>query len=193
MEKINRRQFLKDLGIILAGASVANFAFPLDSFGAYNNPRDFLKSLPNEELLARMIFGEARGCSLDEKVWIGYTPINRMNDKKKYNGEGSLKDVLLYKDQYHCLGPKSEDKKSRDNFRKVLQPEKYEPNLWRESLDIANKIVNGKLKGYNYGQTSFITKDKVSELIKGKLPINPRKIDFIATPRDFKHQFYFEI
>ena len=74
-----------------------------------------------------MLYGEARGYSFTEKLAIAFSAINRVNDGMKYNGE-TLKEVILAPYQYSCFN------NFDVNFKKVKNPEKYEPKEWKNVL-----------------------------------------------------------
>jgi len=133
--------------------------------------RKDLESIPENHLLARTIFGEGRGCpTVHEKIAIGYTAINRLYDNKSFNGQNSLREVLLMQtrkkngsldDQYDCFFDRSKNLYILENFQKVLDPQKYEPEKWEESLALADLVIEGKLDSFNKGQTIFVEKNTV--------------------------------
>jgi N-acetylmuramoyl-L-alanine amidase len=130
----------------------------------------------DEILLARMLFGEARNCSDEEKGAIAYTAFNRANDGKKWNGE-SVRDSILKKWQYSCFN------EGDPNREKLMDPESHDRNAWGECLRVADEVLRGEHSDLNKGQTHYHTRG-----------INPswaskiRKIYGI----DGKHFFYRE-
>ena len=183
MKQINRRQFMKNACLSLAGTLI----FPKNVYAS--KPNIFAK-YSERELLARMIFGEARNCIFDEKIWIGLTPINRINDGKKYTGQDSIKNILLKPKQYDCFDIR---RTNRENYKKIIHPEKYEPKAWEESLFVSTIILNDGLNYPNYRQTHYCKKELIGRLLEGKLKVNPEKIELINSLKKFKHQFYREI
>lgn len=142
---------------------------------------DFSKD-SEKVLLARMLFGEARGYNVSETVAIGFTAINRANDGFKYNGEG-LKSALLAPSQYSCFN------KWDKNFPKILNPKKYDDKAWERCLKISEKILNGKYDKHNYEQTHYHVKNMKK---KGKpfTPVWAKKMKERLNSKGLKHQFY---
>ncbi len=183
---MNRRQFLKITG--MAGADlVSRLLLPESSYGI--SERKILEQKSEDILLAMMIYGETSGCEPREKIFAGITPFNRLNDGRKYNGEGSLKEVLLHPNQYSCFDNTT---KNRENLRRILHPKKEEIKEWHESLIIAKGLLRGEWEYYNFGQTHFYKKSLIRKLKQGKLKIDPNRLQPIDS-RGFKHQFYKEI
>ena len=102
----------------------------------------------DEVLLARMIFGEARGCSEIERIAVGYTALNRVNDGKKWNGE-TIREVILKPKQYSCFN------ESDPNRAKLMNPMSYEPKVFEDCLDIARNILNGECSDPAKGATHY--------------------------------------
>lgn len=113
----------------------------------------------DEVLLARLIFGEARNCTANERAAIGYTVVNRMNDGKKYNGEGSVRDVALKANRdkktkklvhlYSCFAD------SDPNKEKMIDPERYDPESFYECLNVAQGVLNGSISDPTQGATLY--------------------------------------
>lgn len=124
-------------------------------------------------LLARMIFGEARGCSYLERVAVGYTAINRAKDGKKWNGE-TVKEAILKQKQYSCF---NEDDKNRE---KLIDPEKEDAKSFYECLEVSRRILSGKEKDPTNGATHYfnpniVLPDWAKKLEKiGKIKINDK-------------------
>lgn len=179
----------------IAGSLVVpgiSFGKTENSYKTNNFSRDSEKVL-----LARLIYGEARGIlkyenDQREPIMIGFTALNRANDKAKWNGT-NLKEVILKNRpietkygkiitvyQYTCFNPRDK------NFKKIQNPEKYDSKSWRQSLDISRKLLEGKCTHLNYGQDHYHKKDME------KYP------DWTESPRMkkvwgqefFKHYFY---
>lgn len=117
---------------------------------------DFSKDSDNV-LLARMLFGEARGCSKNEKIEIAYTVINRINDGKKWNEE-TLREVILKPWQYSCFN------KNDVNYKKVKDPlsddvgegySEYNRKAFEECLEVVDGVLANKYPKLNKGQTHF--------------------------------------
>lgn len=192
----NRRKFLEySIGL------VATLALPRLTYGEQNRNHDIPKTiydlhkLPEKNILARMIFGEGRGCpAIQEKILIGQSAINRMEDGEKYNGEKELREVLLKPNQYECFWPSNE--RTKENFLATLNPKEYDPKNWEQSLAIAEMLIKGGLGKLNKGQTIFTTKKQIKEW--GEKETTPgwikraTKIDtsVIQNSYLFQHEFY---
>lgn len=101
------------------------------------------------ELLARLIFGEARGVNDFEKAAVAYSVINRVNDGKKWNGE-TIKEVILKPYQYSAFN------ENDPNLRKLKNPMDYEPKSWKDSLKMSYEILNTNIwDDVNKGQTHY--------------------------------------
>jgi spore germination cell wall hydrolase CwlJ-like protein len=99
------------------------------------------------ELLTQMIYLEAGICSLEEKIAVGYTAINRF----KTENEKSLGDVLMKPLQYSCFNnlDKNEIIKKRDIAKKE------DNSRWNECEDIAKKISYGEYIDPTNGATHY--------------------------------------
>lgn len=135
---------------------------------------DFNKD-SNEVLLARMIYGEARNCSKEEKIEIAYSAINRVNDGKKWNGE-TLREVILKPWQYSCFN------KNDVNYEKLKAPEK---KVFEDCLKVADGVLEGKYSELNLGQTHYFNPKSANPKWTDKM----KKIGKIGNS---KHEFYTE-
>lgn len=145
-------------------------------------------------LLARMLYGEARNCSKEEKIAIAYTALNRIHDGINWNGK-TLRGVLLNHWQYSCFINysvdninKTEDKKLKEikrninlNRQRLMNPAKEE---FAECLDAASGVLSGKYSdstnGATHYHTSEIRPDWAGKMSNRKMPAN------------FRHLFYRE-
>ncbi len=128
----------------------------------------------DEVLLARMIYGESRNCSKNERIAVAYSVINRVNDRKKWNGE-NIKDVILKPWQYSCFN------KNDVNLKKLKNPNK---KIFEDCLEIAGEVLEGKYSELNKGQTHYFN----PKVVKPKWADKLEKVDFEKT----KHEFYRE-
>ena len=108
---------------------------------------DFKKD-SEEVLLARMLFGEARNCSNQEKIAVAYTAINRVNDNKRWNGT-NIKGVILKPWQYSCFNLND------PNRKKLMDPEKYDSKSWQTCLEIAKNVLSGNYSDSTNGATHY--------------------------------------
>lgn len=101
----------------------------------------------DEVLLARMIFGEARGCSDKEKIAVAYTALNRVEKKSWYGKD--LKGVILKPWQYSCFN------ENDPNREKLKDPETQEPVAWKRCLEIAKGVLNKEYADPTRGATHY--------------------------------------
>lgn len=184
MTNIKRRQFLKTSLMTGAGV-VGNLFFPHLILAA--TTYIIFNSDSEKTLLARMLYGEGGTCTAEEKIEIGKTPFNRVNDGKLYNGEGCLKKVLLHPKQYNCFDL---TEKNKENLERILNPKGTE---WEICNLISKKLLNEELEEYNKGQTHYYMKYLIPLLKAGKLKVDPSKLEPIQSPEYFAHQFYKEL
>ena len=109
--------------------------------------RDFSND-SDEVLLARMIFGEARGrdCLDSERIAIGYVALNRIEEGRYGRG---LRGVLLRRNQFHCFN------ENNDNGVKVMNPMAYEPAAFEHCLEIARGVLSGIYTNETQGATHY--------------------------------------
>jgi len=154
---------------------------------------------PLLEKMGKMIYGEGRGCSDEEKIAIGYTVPNRAYDNLKYNCV-TLRGVIDKPWAYSALWEKNE------NSRKTKSPKKFFKNddsqSYRERLQDYLKclqIADGVLKRKYPNPLEF--KLPNGEIVKGNLyhtrEINPywnNKSNVIELPtsKDWAHKYYIE-
>ena len=123
------------------------------------------------ELLAKMIYGEARGCSADEQIEIGFSALNRAKDGKKWNGE-TIEEAILKPWQYSCFNKGDVNRNKLNNYDDV-------------SKSIARGILIGRFKNKTKS-THYHTQN-----------INPKWADSVTMVRKqgkptWKHKFYRE-
>jgi spore germination cell wall hydrolase CwlJ-like protein len=109
----------------------------------------------DEVLLARMLFGEARNCSDEEKVAVAYTALNRAKDGKKWNGT-DIRGTVLKKWQYSCFNS------SDPNREKLMNPEAYDSKAWEKCLEISTGVLAGKCQDPTNGATHYFNPSVVS-------------------------------
>jgi spore germination cell wall hydrolase CwlJ-like protein len=134
----------------------------------------------DEVLLARMIFGEGRNCSNEEKTAIAFTAINRANDGKKWNGN-NVREAVLKPWQYSCFN------KGDPNREKLMDPTKYDIKSWQECLRVAEGSLDGKYANPTNGATHYYAKGSR----KPKWAYASNMTD-IPEPQGYKHDFYKE-
>lgn len=132
----------------------------------------------DDVLLARMLYGESRSCSEEEKIAVAYTAINRANDGKKWNGK-NVKEAILKPWQYSCFN------KNDANYEKLKDPMKDDAESFCECLKVANEVLQGKHSELNKGQTHYFNPG----VVKPKWADEMYKIGKI---KNSKHEFYIE-
>lgn len=137
-----------------------NQSLVLDTDGNFLNDSESI-------LLARAIYGEARGEFYDTKVAIAQTILNRTG-KNKWWGN-TLHEVLLKQYQFSCFN------QNDPNYQKLQDPLKYEdPKVWEECYDVAEKVLNHNIQDISQGATHYCTnnpswaKNKQPLFTKGK-------------------------
>jgi spore germination cell wall hydrolase CwlJ-like protein len=180
MTNYTRRDILKNLGSCLALASTPllmsrNARADIDK--GLIELRNGLYADSEEVLLARLIYGEARGVLTREKIAIAQTPINRSKRPNRFLVK-SLNEAILSPKQFSCFNIYD------PNFAKILNPQIYEPKAWKKSLVLSSNILSGKYDSSNLKQTHFHTKDMK------KYPYWASKMKNLNLSEDFKHEFY---
>ena len=133
-------------------------------------------SPPDVNLLAKTLWGEARGCSKDEKVAVGWVVLNRVNDKKQRFGKG-IEGVILKPWQFSCFN------KNDLNRPKLENPEKHDEKSWKECLEVAKSLLSGELKDPTNGATHYIAKT-----MKNK-PAWFSKLKKATNKKEWKHEY----
>ena len=132
----------------------------------------------DEVLLARLIYGEARGESIWIKRAIADSVINRTG-KNKWWGN-TLREVILKENQYSCFN------KNDPNRIKLLNPTKYDKlRVWEVCLIVAMETLPMDNNDDSNGATHYYdTSIKEPEWARNKKPVkviktkNGRKIKF---------------
>ena len=115
----------------------------------------------NEVLLARLIYGEARGESAEIKRAIADSVINR-TDQGKWWGN-TLEEVIRKPYQYSCFNQNDQ------NGEKIMNP--VGP-AWEECLDIAQQTLSSSNTDSSNGATHYFdTSIATPSWAKGKKPV----------------------
>lgn len=130
----------------------------------------------SEQVLARLMFGEAGNGSPEEKINIATVAFNRM---KKW-GIKTVEEACLNGDQFNCFKPGDK------NYSKVISEDpsrgnKQDRKSWEECLQLARGLLNGSIQPSNIKALYYHTKTT-----KPSRYINKVKASF----RDRKHIFY---
>jgi N-acetylmuramoyl-L-alanine amidase len=118
----------------------------------FNYRTDDFNKDSDERILARLILGEAEGCSKIEKIAVAYTALNR----KKIR-EMQLKGVILEPMQYSCFNNGTES----GIFLK--DPLGYNRNEFLEDIRLAGDILGGKYKDPTNGADYYYQPNLVKE------------------------------
>jgi len=107
----------------------------------FRNDRD-------EVLFARLIYGEARGESIEVKRAIADSVLNRAK-KRKWFGD-TLREIILKQKQYSCF---NEDDV---NLKLIKDPLKYEnARVWNECLSVARETLRKDNADQSNGATHY--------------------------------------
>ena len=131
----------------------------------------------DEVILARMIFGEARNCSKEERIAVGYTTINRLKQPRKFGR--TLSQVILKPYQYSCFN------RNDPNREKLMNPKRYDPQSFEECLEIARGIISGTYKDPTQRATHYFNPRIVR-------PSWANQMTRIGRINNSKHEFYRE-
>lgn len=97
---------------------------------------------PDEILLARMIFGEARNQSDEARIWVGSTVFNRKNSSSNAWPK-TIKDVILQPKQYKSF---SRSENNKNNFSQLINPAQNpsQKDVWEKCYGISIDLISGK-------------------------------------------------
>lgn len=129
---------------------------------------------PDDVLLTRLIFGEARSEPDEAKIWVAGVVLNR---KHSSSWPDTLKEVILQPKQFKALDPMN-----RDNFNSVVNPLRIlsEKDAWYGCHQIAVDAISGQLEGITEATHFHDKTQSQSSYIKNVVP-NGRFIKKIGT------------
>ncbi|MEI6731357.1 MAG: cell wall hydrolase [archaeon] len=103
-------------------------------------------------LLARTVFGEARGLlregRVNESYSIAYVPVNRVESGIRYFGK-TIKEAILKPYQFSCFN------RNDPNRKVILNPMKYDPQTFKECLVIAKNVLGKIVSDPSSGATLY--------------------------------------
>lgn len=106
---------------------------------------------PEEILLARLIFGEARNQSKEAKAAVGWSVRHRV--EMEVFGGNTYHAVILKSNQYTSFNT------TDGNYKYIIDPlHKNNPideKSWRESYEIAGKVIKGEIEDFSGGANFF--------------------------------------
>ena len=105
-----------------------------------------------KEVLAEMIYGEARGEPQEEQIAVAYTALNRLNDRDKRFGK-SLVEIIKKPNQYSCFNSNDPNKK------KIEQAPYRDPETWDKCLGVAEGVLDGFYENPIGSSTHYVTKE----------------------------------
>ncbi len=102
-------------------------------------------------LLARVLWGEARGTSSKARIAIAWSIKNRIGIRKNWN---SYHSVILDRSQYSCFWEKSPND---SNLKALKDPLENFSNYkkWKETYEIAEKIIKEEVPDPTRGATHY--------------------------------------
>lgn len=152
---------------------------PAEWRGTYKIDRLYdLNNLPNPKttdpdfkgddditLLARLVFGEARGESVDVRKDIAYTVVNRAGGNQWWGH--TAREVVLKPYQYSCFN------RGDPNLPKLMDPFSYASrSTWSECLGVATCVLANPDKDTSKGATHyFVTCADEPEWARGQEPV----------------------
>jgi hypothetical protein len=119
-----------------------------------------------DRLIARLLLGEAEGCSEIEKTGIVWTAITRSTDENPNNGE-TLRNSILWPYQYSAF--------NEDRNQKLKRPLEYNAGEFLANLPLAKEILAGKHKDPTNGATHYFNPNHPD--LNGKYPDWAKDID----------------
>lgn len=123
------------------------------------------------DILARTIYGEARGEGQEGMEAVACVVMNRYRSHKWYCGYTwqngmkvpSVAQTCLKRYQFSCWN------KNDPNLDKVLKVTAHD-KLFQECLLVAERALSGELKDFTHGAVYYHTKDIRPQWAKGKSP-----------------------
>lgn len=147
-----------------------------------------LAEMSDEELLARLVWGEARGESIEGKLAVAHVVMNRVKSGK-YGGKGGVKGVVLKPWQFSCFNA------TDPNLKLMLGPlGGHDAPIFQECLAVARMTLEGitidptSRKEEGAGATHYFN----PRVVNGGWPASwdPKKMHFLG--RIGGHDFYRE-
>ncbi len=98
-------------------------------------------------LLARLLFGEARGESREHKIDVAYSVLNRTGQRKWWGN--TLNEVILKPHQYSCFN------KNDPNYKAVVYPLKFSAVAWNECVVVSRYVLSNPKQDTTNGATHY--------------------------------------
>ena len=167
--KMRKRDKIGLCSVILAGAFALNYKGIANFIHKkYIMPNQIQTQIEPQysqdaKILARAIFGEARGGSEELKIAVAQTILNRVRDNRWPN---TLEKVILQPRQFSCFN------ENDLNYPKVQNPEAYEPEIWQECLGVAQGVLKGRYRDLANGANHYHTNAVNPSWSRGEDPVN---------------------
>lgn len=127
----------------------------------------------DEVLLARMIFGEARGESEQGRIAVAYSAVNRLQNQRRFGR--NLHEVILRRSQYTCFN------QGNANRIQLMDPLRYDAARFRQCLQTARNVLGRRAADPTSGANHYFNPNHA----------NPSWADrMILTARIGNHNFY---
>lgn len=106
----------------------------------------------DEMLLARLLFGEAEGVSIEAKIAVGWTVKNRVLAQREGEWGLTYHEVILKLNQYEAFSREDRLEKMKDPLK---TDEESVKKAWFDEFDSAEKIIKGLISDPTNGATNF--------------------------------------
>lgn len=144
-----RRKFFWKSTAIFTVVIEAQYAGP-----AVDNPKwtgNFRDDSP-EMILARAIFGEARGTSNEAKVAVAWVIRNRLEDPRQRWGN-TYHDVILKEDQFSAFNQRDLNRDFVENPLHTGTP--GDKKAWLKCYEIAAQVISGEISDPTHGANHY--------------------------------------
>ncbi|MBI4919253.1 cell wall hydrolase, partial [archaeon] len=142
------------------------YIFNATNYDLNNLPNPKVENFDQDDvtLLARLIFGEARGESREVKNSIAYSVLNRTGNHKWWGH--TLKEVILKPSQYTCFSQEDQ------NYNKIIDPLNNEtPSVWRECVEVSHFVLSNPKNDTSNGATHYHILSVNPTWAEGKTPV----------------------
>ena len=99
-------------------------------------------------VLARLVFGEARGEGDEGRIAVAWTVLNRLAKSKRRYGS-TITKVCLRRSQYSCFG-------SGGHLAAMLEPWDNDPESWAGCCAVADAVLEGREPNPVPGITHYV-------------------------------------
>lgn len=143
-----KKPILTGLASLILFGATSYVPLEIKAGESQNNYKQQLAREDPATLLARALWGEARSCTREEKIAIGYTALNRQRKTQK-----PLVEILL--SGYTCFKGASQ--------QQILSPHIYDdPKIFDQCIKLANGILRGAYRDPTNGATHYYNPRRVN-------------------------------